>query len=230
MRFYEDEEYGAYHCQDINIVNKQIEELEHYATIPRAIEEKIAYYQTILLNKKFAMDYRYEAVDQLSKLVDNYPNLVIPVLIKFLDSGESEFNDPNYQLSKIWDMIEPYDQENIYSDENWLEDILDKTIYSLDPSYPETKETIHVLIDIVKNKHYCAYIDSTLQVLYGLGERYQDIRYIIITNLYEEREFNHHARLLLDYMEEYSNQLDYFKGNYFQEWFFDVIYSEEKYH
>ncbi|HUU78657.1 MAG TPA: hypothetical protein VMX55_09935 [candidate division Zixibacteria bacterium] len=229
MQFYEDDEYDTYHDMDINVVLNQIEELEHYAKLQFPIEEKITHYQTILLNKRFAMDYRYEAMNQLSKLVDNFPNLAVPVLLNFLESGESEFNDPNYQLSKAWCVIDPCDYVNIYSDENWFEDILDLAISSLNSSFPETKEAIHVLVDIVKNKYYCNYVDSAVQVLCELGERYQDMRYIIVANLYEERKLNPKARLLLDYLEEFYNQLDYFKRDFFSEWFFSEIYVEEQY-
>ena len=229
MQFFEDDEYGDYHNIDMNLVHNQIEELGNYAKLPLPIEEKIAHYQKILMNKKFAMDYRYEAVVQLSKIMNDYPVLVTRALVKFLDSDESEFNDPNYCLSKVHFMIDPYNELYFYSDENWFEDILDKAISTLNPAIPETKEAIHILIDIVKNLSYCEYINSTLQVLYGLLERHPDIRYIIIANLFEERKLNNPARLLLDYLEEYCNQINYFQRECFNEWFFDEIYSEEKY-
>ncbi|MHA1185460.1 MAG: hypothetical protein ACTSSK_01090 [Candidatus Heimdallarchaeota archaeon] len=201
------EEYElAYFNQESDEVYAQIEELEKYAKSDLAREEQVAHYREILLNRKFAMDYRSTACDKLYNLVETYPKLVVPVLIEFMESGETYFDDPNYHLSKAWDMIDRDKQYNIYSDENWFVDIKETAINALKPWLPETKEAIHVLIDIVKNFEYMDYIDSTLQVLYELGEQHPDIRYIILANLYDEIELNDSARLLIDYLEEFHNE------------------------
>ena len=217
----EEEPYDVeYFDQDMNEVNKQREELLQYAKSDVDIQEQVAYYREILMNRKLAMDYRSVAVDQLYDLVDTYPKIVVPVLLEFLESSETFYNDPNYHLSKAWLEIKHDDRYNIYSDENWFVDIKETVICALKPYLPETKEAIHVLIDIVKNYNFMDYIDSTLQVLYGLGEKYQDIRYIIITNLFDEIELNDSARLLIDYLDEHHNEF------YFKEYFLDTTYSE----
>jgi len=196
----------AYFDKEKSDVYKQIEELEQYAKLDLAREEQVAHYRKILLNRKFAMDYRSTACDKLDDLVETYPKLVVPVLVEFLESGETYFHDPNYHLNKAWDMIDRHKQCSIYSDENWFQDIKETAICALKPWLLETKEAIHALIEIVKNYNFMDYIDATLQVLYELGEQHPDIRYIILVNLYEEAELNSSARLLIDYLEEFHNE------------------------
>jgi len=201
------EEYElAYFDQEHSDVYDQIEELEKYAKSDLAREDQVVHYREILLNRKFAMDYRSTACDKLYNLVETYPKLVVPVLIEFLESGETYFDDPNYHLSKAWDIIDRHKQYNIYSDENWFQDIKETAICALKPWLLETKEAIHVLIEIVKEYEFMDYIDATLQVLYELGEQHPDIRYIILTTLYDETEFNSSARLLIDYLEKFHNE------------------------
>jgi len=228
---YDDDQYGDYYNIDCNEVSEQIEALEQFASRPGVFDEKIAHYQSILFNTKFAMDYRYEAISQLTKLIDSHHHLVIPILIDFLETDESEASDPNYQLSKTAGMISSmYDDSYCYSDDRWLYDVHDEALYALNSEYPETKEAVHVLVFFVKKYYYCESITSAIHALCALGERYQDVRYIITANLYEDQELNDAARFVLDYLEEYNNQLDGFVGGYFQEHFFASIFDKEKYY
>ncbi|MHA1503386.1 MAG: hypothetical protein ACTSSB_16245 [Candidatus Heimdallarchaeota archaeon] len=174
------------------------------------------------------MDYRYEAVNQLAYLMKDYHTQIFPVLINFLESGESEYNDPNYTLNKVWYSFDQDEAESLYGDENYFSDVLSNAIYALKPAYPETKQALPFLLEYLIKSPFSECIDAVIKILYILGEKYQDIRYILTAKLHEERDLNTPARLLLDYLDEYYNQLDPFDENYFSELNYIKIDSRER--
>ncbi|MCE7744329.1 MAG: hypothetical protein GPJ52_04250 [Candidatus Heimdallarchaeota archaeon] len=213
---------------DYERVSSQIEELEEYVVSEIDASKKVTFLRSTLLTQKNAMDLRYEAVKQLGELIENWPKLVVPVIIEFLETDESQFDDPNYIKAEIRDMIDPYSYQYCDYDEYWFNDLKEAAINALDPDLPETKEAIHVLIEILKKEFYQEYVDAVELPLLRLGEIYQDIRYLLYVHLKEEYEYNKSAKLIFDYLDEFYNQMD-FMGEYFSEYFFSEIYVEENY-
>lgn len=213
---------------DYERVSSQIEELEEYVVSEIDASKKVTFLRSTLLTQKNAMDLRYEAVKQLGELIENWPKLVVPVIIEFLETDESQFDDPNYIKAEIRDMIDPYSYQYCDYDEYWFNDLKEAAINALDPDLPETKEAIHVLIEILTKEFYQEYVDAVELPLLRLGEIYQDIRYLLYVHLKEEYEYNKSAKLILDYLDEFYNQMD-FMGEYFSDYFFSEIYKEENY-
>ena len=213
---------------DFDKVKSQIEELEKYVMSETDISKKVTHLRTVLLTQKNAMDLRYEAVKQLGELIENWSKLVVPVIIEFLETDESQFDDPNYIKAEIRDMMDPYSYQYCDYDEYWFNDLKEAAIGALDPDIPETKEAIHVLVEILTKEFYQEYVDEVVFSLLRLGELYQDIQYLLYVHLKEEYVYNKSAKLILDYLDEFYNQID-FMGEYFSEYFFSEIYKEENY-
>lgn len=213
---------------DYERVSSQIEELEKYVVTETDVSKKVTLLRTVLLTQKNAMDLRYEAVKRLGELIKDWPKLVVPVIIEFLETDESQHDDPNYIKAQCREMTDPYSYQYGDYDEYWFNDLKEAAIGALDSDLPETKEAIHVLIDIVKNEFYQEYVDETGNILLGLGEIYQDIRYLLEVHLRKEYEYNKTGKLILDYLDGFYNQFD-FMGEYFSEYFFSEIYVEENY-
>ena len=131
---------------DFDKVKSQIEELQRFAESEIDVYKKAAFLQAVLMNQKNAMDLRYEAVQQLKMLIKNWPKDIVPVIIEFLKTDESQHDDPNYIKAEIRDMIDPYSYQYCDYDEYWFNDLKEAAINALDPDLPETKEAIHLLI------------------------------------------------------------------------------------
>lgn len=213
---------------DFDKVKSKIEELQRFAESEFDVYKKVAFLQSILMNQKNAMDLRYESVQQLKMLILNWPKVIVPVIIEFLKTDESQHDDPNYIKAEIRDMIDPYSYQYGDYDEYWFNDLKEAAIGVLDPELPESKEAIYVLIEILTKEFYLEYVDEVVFSLLRLGELYQDIRYLLYVHLKEEYEYNKSAKLILDYLDEFYNQKD-FMGEYFSEYFFSEIYVEENY-
>lgn len=213
---------------DYEKVSSQIEELEKYIEFEIDASKKVTLLRTVLLTQKNAMDLRYEAVKQLDKLFEEWPKLVVPVIIEFLETDESQYDDPNYIKAECREFMDPYSYQYGDYDEYWFNDLKEAAIAALDPDLPETKEAIHVLVDMVKNEFYQEYIDEVVSNLLRLGEKYQDIRNLLEIHLREDYEYSKSAKLILDYLDLFYNQFD-FMGEYFSEYFFSEIYVEDNY-
>ena len=213
---------------DYERVSSQIEELEEYVKSEIDISKRVSFLRTAFLTQKNAMDLRYQAVKQLDKLIEEWPRLVVPVLIEFLETDESQYDDPNYIKAEYREFMDPYSYQYGDYDEYWFNDLKEAAIAALDPDLPESKEAIHVLVDIVKNEFYQEYIDEVVYNLLRLGEIYQDIHYLLEVHLREDYEYKKSVKLILDYLDLFYNQFD-FMGEYFSEYFVSEIYVEENY-
>lgn len=204
----------------------RIEEAYQYAGTDLFIEKQIALNQEILLERRNTLDFRFDAAEHLSMLVQEKPKLVVPILLTFLESEEAKLDNPNKIIEGYRLMTDPNSYQNDESARKEFAKLKKEVLYGIDPELPGTKEAVPILIDIVIKECFEEYINAALYTLLRLAELHQDIRYIVYTKLQRVSEYNSSARLLIDYLDAFFNQLDNFDED-FNDYFFDKIYFGE---
>ncbi|MBN1330542.1 MAG: hypothetical protein JXA54_13795 [Candidatus Heimdallarchaeota archaeon] len=211
-----------------NYFEKKMDEV--YAITDPEVRDKelISLHLQILLERRNTLDFRHEAAEYMNIYAKENPKLVIPKLINFLESEEAQLSNPDEK--KIGYRLMPYPNKYRYNEQavDEFSEIKREVLYAFDPEFPETKEAVPILIDIILKEFFKKYIITVIYTLLRLSELHQDVRYIVYTKLQDVGEYNFAAKLLLEQMDILFNRFDGYEENFCDNFMEDFCF-EEKY-